>query len=839
MNRKECTGCSVCYMVCPHNAIEIIETKEGFHYPIINDDKCTNCGVCVKKCHALNYNFKIDFKQEIYDVRASDEIRMKSSSGGMFTIVANYVLENNGYVCGASFTDDWLGVEHIIINDKKDLDKLRGSKYIESNLGNTFVEIKKLLNEKKNVLFSGCPCQVSALYSYLGKDYDNLITIDLLCNSIVPQKVWRKYLKELFTDDEIKNIEYISFRDKEKFGWGKGIYIKLKNKNEYLKNKFECIYNILFTEHISIKEECFKCIYRKYERVGDITIGDYWGVIDNDNKGVSLIFINTKHGKNIFDDITIDLYYKQLNFVINGGLIDNISIFSNRKYFFDNLDIFDLWSLYNYCKINNKNNVAIANMCFQDNYGGALTYYALHEIIKKLGFNPILIYDNNIQYVGNNNSVYDNINGGKFALKYMNIGNSTFSKTELENISKQCDTFLVGSDQVYRYIFHGDRIFYYLFNFVNNSKKKISYSSSFGIPYYEGDDENKLFFKYYINQFDDISVREDDAVDICKNVFNVNAVHVLDPVFLLDESYYNYLIYKSKLNIKHKYIGAYFRRGNTELDKYMDYISEKLNLPILKTGKIDNSNTEYDKDFSIEDWLYMIKNCDFFISDSFHGTCFAMIFNKPFILIINNGARSKYESLIRMFELENRTVEHFEDIINNDNLFKEMDYSSINKIIDIEKTKSLEWLKNALYKEKSINKESYKDDIINILIEKNKELSFRISDLNNNIQSQINNINTVNANAEHSIIKLFGIYNTRYYIHIYFFGIKITLKANEKNINRIAWWIPVKKWRDNFRSKFAIPDQTRPDQTRPDQTRPDQTRPDLICKEKIYTNNNN
>ncbi len=816
LNRNECTGCSVCYKVCPHNAIEMIETKEGFHYPIINDKKCTNCGICVKKCHALNDNFKRDFKQEIYDVRASDEIRMKSSSGGMFTIVANYILENNGYVCGASFTEDWLGVEHIIINNKKDLDKLRGSKYIESNLGNTFVEIKKLLNENKQVLFSGCPCQVSALYSYLGKDYDNLITIDLLCNSIVPQKIWRKYLKELFTDDEIKNIEYISFRDKEKFGWGKGIYIKLKNGQEYIQSRNKCIYDILFTKHISIKEECFKCKYRKYNRVGDISIGDYWGM-QYDNNGISLVIINSKKSKKLFDSICHNfkyIYHNKYEY-INGGISGNFIIITNRKYFFDNLDNFDLWSLYNNCKINNKNNVAIVNMCFQDNYGGALTYYALHEIIKILGFNPIMIYDNNIQYVGNNNSVYDNINGGKFALKYMNIGNTTFSKTELENISKQCDTFLVGSDQVWRYIFHGDRIFYYLFNFVDSSKKKISYSSSFGIPYYEGDDENKLFFKYYINQFDDISVREDDAVNICKNEFNVNAVHVLDPVFLLDESYYNYSIYKSKLNIKHKYIGAYFRIGNIELDKYMDYISEKLNLPILKTGKIDNSSTEYDKDFSIEDWLYMIKNCDFFISDSFHGTCFAMIFNKPFILIINNGARSRYESLIRMFKLENRTVEHFEDIINNDNLFKEMDYSSINKTIDIEKTKSLEWLKNALYKEKSMTKESYKDDIINILIEKNKELSFRISDLNNNIQSQINNINTVNANAEHSIIKLFGIYNTRYYIHIYFFGIKITLKANEKNINKIAWWIPIRKWRDNFRSKFAIADQTRPDQTRP------------------------
>lgn len=178
----------------------MIETKEGFHYPVIDEELCTDCGLCVKKCHALNDNFKTDFNQEFYDVRASDEIRMKSSSGGMFTLIADYVFENNGFVCGASWRKDWLGVEHIIIDDKKDLDKLRGSKYVESSLVNIFSEIKKLLNDKKLVLFSGAPCQVSALNFYLGRDYENLITVDFLCNSVVPQKVWRKYLFEKIKD---------------------------------------------------------------------------------------------------------------------------------------------------------------------------------------------------------------------------------------------------------------------------------------------------------------------------------------------------------------------------------------------------------------------------------------------------------------------------------------------------------------------------------------------------------------------------------------------------------------------------------------------------------------
>ena len=106
--KNECTGCSVCRHICPHNAINMSETKEGFHYPTIDYKKCTNCGLCVKKCHAINDNFKTEYKQKIYDVRANDDIRMKSSSGGMFSLVANYVLENDGYVCGASFTKDWL-----------------------------------------------------------------------------------------------------------------------------------------------------------------------------------------------------------------------------------------------------------------------------------------------------------------------------------------------------------------------------------------------------------------------------------------------------------------------------------------------------------------------------------------------------------------------------------------------------------------------------------------------------------------------------------------------------------------------------------------------------------
>ena len=772
LDKKECTGCSVCAQVCPHNCIKMIETKEGFHYPVIDEKLCTDCGLCVKKCHALNDNFKTDFNQEFYDVRASDEIRMKSSSGGMFTLIADYVFENNGFVCGASWRKDWLGVEHIIIDDKKDLDKLRGSKYVESSLGNIFSEIKKLLNDKKLVLFSGTPCQVSALNFYLGRDYENLITVDLLCNSVVPQKVWRKYLLEKFNDTA--KIEYISFRDKKALGWLVGCFLK-SAESEYIDKKSEDFYMRAFLEHISCKEECIRCKYRKFERAGDITIGDYWGVEDNDDKGVSLVLVNSLKGKSIFEKINQSNFnYKRVYNISNGGLGGNVPIFASRKYFFDNLDKEDFETLYNNSN-NPKYNVAIANMLFQNNFGAILTVYALYKIIEDFGYNPLIIYNNLYCY---KNSLYSNMLGNRFGLKYLNIANEYFSKEELEKLNEKCDNFVVGSDQVWRAKAHGETAQFYFLNFAYNFKNKIAYSSSFGINYFEGELKDKILFKYYLKQFDKVSVREYDGVKICKEDFDVEATHVLDPVFLLND--YDYLVSKSMKNKNNKFIAVYSLYTNIENE--LNFISNKLNLDIEYLIK-DN------EEISIEDWLWTIKNSELLITDSFHGSCFAIIFNKPFVCILNEGSGiSRLESLSNMFDIKTRIISDLSEVMHNTDFLLKMDYTEINKKLEIEKVKSLNWLKNALENKKE--KYNYRDDIINYLIEENNEKESEIHYLKNYIDGKQN------------WIKLFGIYNTKDYLMFYLFGIKISLKINEKNINKLAWWIPVRKWRDNFRNKF-------------------------------------
>ena len=773
LDKKECTGCSVCAQVCPHNCIKMIETKEGFHYPVIDEKLCTDCGLCVKKCHALNDNFKTDFNQEFYDVRASDEIRMKSSSGGMFTLIADYVFENNGFVCGASWREDWLGVEHIIIEDKKDLDKLRGSKYVESSLGNIFSEIKRLLNDKKLVLFSGTPCQVSALNFYLGRDYENLITVDLLCNSVVPQKVWRKYLLEKFNDTA--KIEYISFRDKKALGWLGGCFLK-SAESEYIDKKSEDFYMRAFLEHISCKEECIRCKYRKFERAGDITIGDYWGVEDNDDKGVSLVLVNSLKGKSIFEKINQSNFnYKRVYNISNGGLGGNVPIFASRKYFFDNLDKEDFETLYNNSN-NPKYNVAIANMLFQNNFGAILTVYALYKIIEYFGYNPLIIYNNSIY----SNNLFADIRGNKFALKYMNIANRHFNKYELEKLNEKCDNFVVASDQVWRAKAHGETAKFYFLNFAYNFKNKIAYSSSFGINYFEGELKDKILFKYYLKQFDKVSVREDDGVKICKEDFDVEATHVLDPVFLLND--YDYLVSKSMKNKNNKFIAVYSLYTNIENE--LNFILNKLNLDIEYLIK-DN------EEISIEDWLWTIKNSELLITDSFHGSCFAIIFNKPFVCILNEGSGiPRLESLSNMFDIKDRIISDLSEVMHNTDFLLKMDWTEINKKLEIEKVKSLNWLKNALENKKE--KYDYRDDIINYLIEENNEKESEIHYLRNYIDEKQN------------WIKLFGIYNTKDYLMFYLFGIKISLKINEKNINKLAWWIPVRKWRDNFRSKFFI-----------------------------------
>ena len=312
LDKKNCTGCRTCEQICPFNAIKMVENKEGFIEPLIIKEKCTNCSVCSKICPQLNdVQIKRLEKIEAYAGKnRNTEIQKQSSSGGIFSALAEYVLDNNGVVYGCAFNEN-MNAEHIRIETKEELYKLRGSKYIQSNTKNTFKDAKNQLEKSKMVLYSGTPCQIAGLIAFLGKEYANLVTIDLVCHGVPSPKLFEKYKDWLEEKNNSKVVSY-DFSNKEKNGWGVNAKFILENgKVKYFKAEIDPYYKS-FLNSTTYRESCYKCKYSNTNRIGDITLADYWG-IDKihpdfyDEKGISAILVNTQKGKNFLEKLNKEL----------------------------------------------------------------------------------------------------------------------------------------------------------------------------------------------------------------------------------------------------------------------------------------------------------------------------------------------------------------------------------------------------------------------------------------------------------------------------------------------------------------------------------------------------
>jgi len=299
-----CTGCRTCEKICPKEAITMVYDNEGFLIPKINNDKCINCTLCVKKC-PQEKEIENQGVQLVYaGVLKEKEILIKSTSGGAFMAFALMIINLKGIVYGCAFTDDF-EVEHIRVDNLHDLKKLQGSKYVQSNTKNTFNQVENDLKSGKFVLYSGTPCQIAGLYSFLGKDYTNLCTIDLVCHGVPSPMMFKKYIE--WKEDSLGGkITSYSFRYKEN-GYG-GRYLVRVEGNKRVK-KFPIMldpYGDAFLAGKTFRESCYKCKYANINRIADITIGDFWGIENvktniDIKSGVSLIIVNSEQGKKIFD----------------------------------------------------------------------------------------------------------------------------------------------------------------------------------------------------------------------------------------------------------------------------------------------------------------------------------------------------------------------------------------------------------------------------------------------------------------------------------------------------------------------------------------------------------
>lgn len=305
--KAKCCGCRTCEHVCPKAAITMERDEKGFFYPVIDEQRCVNCGLCLKKCAFQSGSLKRKEFDPFYGYAARHKdmsTMMESRSGGAFTAISDVTLSQGGSVYGAGFDKEsrFSRVIHKKAVTSDERNEFRGSKYIQSDLNTVFPEIKRELAEGRQVLFTGVGCQVGALHAYLGKEYDNLLTVDILCHGVVSPKVWADLLKmrELELDGKVSNAD---FRDKKKNGWkgnGESIWIEKKKYSSRLFSK-------IYSKALGYRPSCHQCQYTNQDRAGDITIGDFWGIenavpeFGADNKGVSLVLVNTSKGKKIWE----------------------------------------------------------------------------------------------------------------------------------------------------------------------------------------------------------------------------------------------------------------------------------------------------------------------------------------------------------------------------------------------------------------------------------------------------------------------------------------------------------------------------------------------------------
>lgn len=343
-DKTKCCGCHACYNICPKNAINMCEDEKGFKYPKVDKKKCIDCKLCEKVCPILN-NEKIKNKPVAYAcINEDKEIRNQSSSGGIFTLIAEEILKKNGVVFGAAFDEDY-NVVHDYIEKIEDLKKFRGSKYVQSSINNMYKKTKVFLNNGRYVLFTGTPCQIEGLKKYLQRDYDKLYTQDIICHGVPSPKVWKKYLEFREKIDKEKP-KYISFRNKDD-GW-KLFNTKFEySKFNYKKNQNEDIYMKAFLSNISLRDSCYKCSFKKKNRVSDITLADFWGIENvlpkmDDNKGTSLVIVNSIKGQEIFEKIKNSIILEKVNLddalQYNKSMIESVNKNKNREKFFDDLD---------------------------------------------------------------------------------------------------------------------------------------------------------------------------------------------------------------------------------------------------------------------------------------------------------------------------------------------------------------------------------------------------------------------------------------------------------------------------------------------------------------------
>lgn len=338
----KCSGCGACAQLCNKSAISMMPNAEGFLYPQVDSELCVECKLCEKTCPVLNVKTSTDFSErKAYAAICNDErIRLESSSGGIFTVLAEKIINEGGVVFGAEFDADF-SVRHGWTNSICELERFRGSKYLQSRTEDTFLECRKFLDDGRKVLYTGTPCQIAGLKAFLKKDYENLFTVDVICHGVPSPALWQKYI-EFCEKKSASRIVKTTFRRKND-GWKLfSLSFTFANGSEYSVNQSKGMWMLSFNKNVMMRPSCYECVFKGSKILSDITIGDFWGIQNyipekDDDKGYSICFFNTMNGEKFFESVKKSLFTDEIKNYdskkFNTQLLYSIEIPKNRKKF--------------------------------------------------------------------------------------------------------------------------------------------------------------------------------------------------------------------------------------------------------------------------------------------------------------------------------------------------------------------------------------------------------------------------------------------------------------------------------------------------------------------------
>lgn len=706
---EKCVACGACENICPTNAIVMNYDENGFMYPYIGEE-CIHCGKCKSVCQVIK-PIELYNEPDAYAVwNKKEEIRKKSSSGGFFSIIAQYVINKGGIVFGAVYANDFKSVYISEAKTMTEVALMRGSKYVFSETRNSFQLVKKYLDEGKYVLYTGNPCEVAGLIGYLGKPYERLITCDFVCHGANSVKAYRSWLKEFTGNQKIKTLD---FRDKSVYKWSTTATAYLENGNIIREDYEKCFWYKGFLEGVTTRENCSVCPYAKSDRVADFTMADAWqiGRINkayNDQWGTSLVLVNSEKAKSIYETIRYEMALcEKISLAeirkYNGNLNHPQLAHPSRKFFFSHLDKDGYHKSLWYGR-GLRWDVGIVGWWFASNYGSALTYFVLAKSMERMKKSVIFIP---VPQLNNHNWDIDTQIVEKFMAKHFRIAKKR-QYDNLKEVNQFCDSFLLGSDQMWTESTTKLVGYSFFLDFVDKEKKKIACATSFGASKFNSDLKMRYTARDYLKQFDAISVRENSGVEICRDKFGINAEQIIDPIFWEGEKVFDEIIIKNDCNdLPERYLLCYMLDPDCEKRDLVQYVAKKNQLKILTVfglKEYEGAKNNWDigaivEKPTIEEFLLLIKNCEFLITDSHHGTCLGIIFHKNYFAIGNEKRGiDRFTTVAKKLGTTDRilSLPTNYDVIDR---ISEIDYKEVDARLNQEVMRAKEWLINAFEKE--------------------------------------------------------------------------------------------------------------------------------------------